>query len=166
MGGRLDRGAVAAVSWTHHNRLHIASVYNQHEGGPQHEEATRQPVEQWQEYLSEIAGAPWIIGDWNLEPQDADCRWDKGQAVIHDIGTATQKQGRNIDWLVAGARAPTWEAEPCVIPGTDHVGVTVKLQAVDANTLGVRMEQPTRVRIDRENPEEYEQQSGCIARSL
>lgn len=104
-------------------------------------------------------------GDWNLEPQDAENHWDKRQAATHDLGTATQKQGRNIDRIVAGARAPTWGVESCVVTGTDYVGVSVKLQAVDASTRGVRMEQPTQVCITEEDPEEYERQRGCTAKS-
>lgn len=95
----------------------------------------------------------WREGGWNLEPQDAESHWVKRQAVLHDLGAATQKQGRNIDWMVAGARAPTWGVEACVVPRTDHAGVMVKLQAVAASTLGVRMEQPTQVCITREDPE-------------
>lgn len=72
---------------------------------------------------------------------------------MHEQGTATHKHGRNIDWLVAGQRAPTWGVSPCVIPGTDNVGVEIKLKAVDANTLGVQMEQPAQILIDKSDKE-------------
>lgn len=105
-------------------------------------------------------------GVWNVEPQDAEAHWGGKHARVHDIAVATQKQGRNIDCLIAELRAPTWEVEGCVIAGTDHLGVQLRLRAVDAGTLGVRMEQPTPINIDRDDPEEVERLRGCIAASL
>lgn len=69
-----------------------------------------------------------------------------------------QKHGRHADWLVASSRTPTWGAEAKVIPGTDQVGVQVKLRAVDAITLGAGgggMEQPTQIKIDKTAKETY-----------
>lgn len=145
----------------------VASVCNAHEGDPQQEDTTRRLFDQGQEYLTEIAGVPWIIaGKWNMGPQEADAQWDRRHARLHDIGAAAQKQGRSIDWLIGGLRAPTWGVEACVIAGTDHVGVHVRLDAVDASTLGVRMEQPAQISISTEDLEEVERLRGCVARSL
>lgn len=35
-----------------------------------------------------------------------------------------------------------------MVAGTDHVGVQVRIQAVVANTLGLRMEQPTPIPLE------------------
>lgn len=43
-----------------------------------------------------------------MEPQDAHTHWDRRHAREHDLGTAMRKHGRNMDWLIAGVRAPTW----------------------------------------------------------
>lgn len=75
-------------------------------------------------------------------------------------------RGRNNDWLLVGLRAPAWRVEACVVAGTDHVGVQARLQVVDASTLGVRMEQPTPIVIDRVDPEDTERLRGRIAESL
>lgn len=42
----------------------------------------------------------------------------------------------------------------------------MRLQAVDASTLGVRMEQPTPINIHKHDPEGVERLRGCIAESL
>lgn len=149
-GGPLDKGTIYVISWTRRNGIHVASIYNAHEGDPQPEDATRRLFEQLQEYVAEIGGVPRIAGDdWNLEPRDAEGRWGRRQAIVHDVGAATQKHGRNIEGIVAGLRAPTWGAEAKTIPGTEHVGVQIKLQAVDAKTLGLRMEEPRQIKIDK-----------------
>lgn len=53
-----------------------------------------------------------------------------------------------------------------MVAGTDHAGVQVRLQAIDAGTLGVRMEQPTAIVIDGDDPEETDRLRGRIAESL
>lgn len=49
--------------------------------------------------------------------------------------------------MIASMRAPTWGAKAIVVACTDHLGLQVRLQAMDANTLGVRMEleQPAQI---------------------
>lgn len=69
-----------------------------------------------------------------MEPGQADHHWDRSQARLLDLGTATQRQGRNLDWMIASLRAPTRGAEEIVVAGTDHVGLQVRLQAVGAST--------------------------------
>lgn len=166
-GGRIDRGTTAVISWTRRSRVHVISVYNAHEGDPQHEDTTRELFAQLQGYVAELGSVPWLAGgDWNLEPRDAEAHWDRRPATIHYVGAATHTHGRNIDWMVAGHRAPTWGAETYVVPGTDHVGVQVKLQAVDANTLRVRMELPTRIFIDKGAKEVNAEYRAAIQRSL
>lgn len=98
-GGRMDRGTIAVVSWTRKSRVHVASIYDADEGDSQHEDTTRRIFGQWQEYLAEVAGVPWVIGeDWNIEAQDAEPHWGRRHARMHDAGAATQR-GRNIEWL-------------------------------------------------------------------
>lgn len=53
--------------------------------------------------------------------------------------------GRNLDWVIACFRTPSWGVEGIVVAGTNHVGVPVRLQTLDANALVVRMEQPTQI---------------------
>lgn len=92
------------------------------------EENTGGTFEHWQAYIVEIARVPWIIGgDWNMDPRDADHRGDRSQARLVDLGTAAQKQGRNLAWIIASLRTPTWGAEGIVVVGTVYVGVQVRL---------------------------------------
>lgn len=37
------------MSWTRKSRVHVASIYNTHEGDPQHEDTARRVFIQWQE---------------------------------------------------------------------------------------------------------------------
>lgn len=75
-----------------------------------------------------------FVAGWNM------CR-KKTKRGDCDEASAT---GRSIDWWLARLPAPIWGAEACVVAGTDYLGVQVRLQAVDAGTLGGRMEQPAR----------------------
>lgn len=70
---------------------------------------------------------------------------DRNRARLLDLGTATQKHGRTIDWVIPSLRTPAWDAEGIVIASTDHVGVRIRLEAVDANTLSIKMEQPAQI---------------------
>lgn len=139
----MEQGTVAVVSWTRRSRIHFLAVHNAHEGDPppppQDKSTMRTLSEQLRGYIAEICSVPWIAGgDWNIEPDDA-MGWDRTQATIHDLGAATQKHCRNIDWLGAGRRAPMWGTEARVVPGTDHVGVQPRVQVVVAKTLGYGM---------------------------
>lgn len=155
-GGRMTRGTITVIGWTRRIRLHAASIYNSHEGDVAHEQNTREVFEQWQAYLAEIANVPWITGgDWNIEPREAEHHWDRSPAKLRDLGAATQKHGRNIHWVIANSRTPTWNAEGIVVAGTEHVGVQVRLEAVDANTLGTRIKRPAQ-----KTPETAEQARG------
>lgn len=58
------------------------------------------------------------------------------------------QQGRALGWMTASMRAPTWGAEAIAVAGADHVGIQVMQQAVGANTLGARMEQPAQIPQD------------------
>lgn len=118
-GGRMDRGAIAIIGWARRSRLRVASVYNSHETDPGHEEHLRRIFDQMQAYLAEIASVPWVIGgDWNIVPGQADHHRDRSQARPLDLGTATQRQCRHLDRMIARFRAPAWVAE---FAGTDHV---------------------------------------------
>lgn len=87
-------------------------------------------------------------GDCNIEPTEAGHHWGRRQARLLDVGAATQEHGRNIDCVLASLRTPTWGAEGVVVPGTDHVGVQVKIEAVYANTLRTKMESPVQIPLD------------------
>lgn len=59
---------------------------------------------------------PWIVGgNGNFEPQHADVHWVRGEARLVDIGTASQRQGRNLDWYLACVRVPVSGAEASVV---------------------------------------------------
>lgn len=81
--------------------------------------------------MAEIGSVPCVIGGgWNVGPSEAEHHWDRRQAMLLEVG------------VKASPRAPTWGAEGVVVPGTDHVGVWARIEAVDADTLGTRTEEP------------------------
>lgn len=63
-------------------------------------------------------------------------------------GRATQKHGRNLDRHLIRVRVPVRRAEGVVLPGTDQVGVQIKLDAVSMDTLGTRQELQTTMPAD------------------
>lgn len=81
--------------------MHTVSLYNAHEGDPQHEDTTRTLFEQLQVYIAEIGSVPWIAGgDWNIEPAEAAAHWERSKAIIHELGSATQSTVATLtSWL-------------------------------------------------------------------
>lgn len=82
-------------------------------------------------------------GNWNLEPYEVTDLWYRSEAALIAIGSATQQLGRNIDWCLSSLRVSVAKVEAEVISGTDRVGVILTLEAVNRDTLGTRIEQPT-----------------------
>lgn len=88
---------------------------------------------------------PWIIGgDWNFEPESIAEHWVTVlEAHVADTKRPSQKLGRNLDWYVASKRMFIRAIGTEVIPGKDHVGVTLTLWTSGHGTLGQRMQSPT-----------------------
>lgn len=80
-----------------------------------------------------------------MEPDALDAYWQRSEAILQDIAKPTQKQGRHIDWYVCSRRVPTASIDATVVEGTDHVGVRLTLDTVDADTQGRRIESPTTI---------------------
>lgn len=76
----MDRGTIAFIGWTRRSRLHVASIYNGHEGDAGHEENSSGIREKWQAYLAEIASVPWILGETGT--------WNQGKLIT--TGTAAK----------------------------------------------------------------------------
>lgn len=119
-------------------RLHVASVYKAHEADPGHEEGTRTI------HIRPVASIACRGCACSLDyrrrlkhgPRASRPALGPGPAQLLDLGTAIQRQGRSM-------RTPTWGAEAVVVASADRVGVQARLQAVETNALGERMEQPT-----------------------
>lgn len=138
-GGPMNRGTVAVTSWTRRNRLHVASAYDAHEADPGYEQTARVMPTNGKHIWLELQVPLGLQGDWHMGAEQAGQHWDRSQARILNFGAATQRQGRNLDSMIASVPTRTWDAE-AVAASTEHVWVQARLQAVDADTLGVRME--------------------------
>lgn len=123
-GGTLARGTIAIVSWARWNRLHIGSRYNAQAAAPAHPEATAQIFQEWQAYVAGLGSVPWMLGgDWNVDPSEVTDKWYRRDAAMIGIGTATLRQGRNIDWYLSNIRVPVHKVAAEVISGAGHGGL-------------------------------------------
>ena len=92
-----------------------------------------------EERLAELGTVPWVIGgDWNADPDEIRAAWRRPGVAIH-TGTPTQKFGGNFDWYMHCPRLLLEEPRAEVIPGTDHVGVGVRLPGGLHDLLGYRL---------------------------
>ena len=151
-GIKIPRCTVATVPWTRKTRLHLVSVYGINRGHPDFQTGNARLHADLQDHLAGLGQVPWLIGgDWNIEPDDLAAFWLRSHGVHRPPGP-TQKFGRTLDWFRGGPQVPCHFHSTHIIPGTDHVAVSVRLQGALRSTLGFRARQPQGLEADKLAP--------------
>ena len=101
-----------------------------------------------EERLAALGTVPWVIGGgWNASPEEVQAAWRRPAVVVH-TDQPTQKFGGNFDWYMHSPRLQLDLPQAEVVPGTDHVGVSVQLPGNLHKMLGYRLIQPAPLSVD------------------